>query len=199
MRQIPINSSYQTEVVNLRCSSSSPWHLTLFASCWAFFLSLHALEASLFFSFLLLHLVLNGISDTGVKSFMTLPRWSNSRPMAANFFGLAVRSLPSPLLALPLKRNVFVLGSHFDSKYLQLYQIELIITRLGWLKSYIFVSLPVLDSFHLNISTKDRVHNLIELMRVLDLRFEGDFLSFGAFSLNVVLPEEPFLLGTENE
>ncbi len=57
--------------------------------------------------YLLLHRAPNGISLTGVKSLITLLSISNSFPMAANFFGFAVRSLPSPRRAFPLQEIVF--------------------------------------------------------------------------------------------
>ena len=49
------------------------------------------------------YLVGKGTSLTGVMELISLPSLSSSRPILANFAGLAVRSLPSPLLALPLK------------------------------------------------------------------------------------------------
>ena len=90
-------------VYNLLCSSWRPLHFNLLASCWAFFLSLQALEANLFFSLRLLQRAPKGISLTGVKSLIILLNCSNSLPIAANFLGLAVRSLPSPRRAFPLK------------------------------------------------------------------------------------------------
>ena len=54
----------ECENCNSRCSSASPMHLSLLASCCAFFLRRHARDASLFFSLRLLHRELNGISLT---------------------------------------------------------------------------------------------------------------------------------------
>ena len=91
----------------LRCSFKRPSHFNLFASCWAFFLRRHALDANLFFSLRLLHLAPNGISLTGVISLITRLSCSNSFPIAANLRGLAVRSFPSPRLAFPLVIDKF--------------------------------------------------------------------------------------------
>ncbi|CAH0683081.1 unnamed protein product [Spodoptera exigua] len=84
------------------CSCSKPCNFNLFASCWAFFFNLQAREASLFFSFLVLGLILNGSSLTGIISFIILPKPSNSFPIKYNFLGFGVKSFPSPFLALPL-------------------------------------------------------------------------------------------------
>lgn len=86
----------------LLCSFSKPNNLILLASCWAFFLRRQALEASLFFSFRDLGRTVTGNSLTGVMSLMILPSLSSSFPILCSFFGLGVRSLPSPLRALPL-------------------------------------------------------------------------------------------------
>lgn len=85
-------------LVHLLCSSSSPLNLILFASCWAFFFNRHALDASLFFSFLEVDLTLNGNSLTGVMSLMYLLNLSSSRPILCSFFGLGVKSFPSPII-----------------------------------------------------------------------------------------------------
>jgi hypothetical protein len=49
------------------------------------------------------HILENFTSIFCTKSFISLPSDSSSFPIAANFFGLAVKSFPSPRLALPLK------------------------------------------------------------------------------------------------
>ena len=49
------------------------------------------------------YLVGKGTSLTGVIEFISLPSFSSSRPILANLPGFAVRSLPSPRRALPLK------------------------------------------------------------------------------------------------
>ena len=60
----PMQHCSECENCNSRCSSASPMHLSLLASCCAFFLRRHARDASLFFSLRLLHRELNGISLT---------------------------------------------------------------------------------------------------------------------------------------
>ena len=136
---VSVHNSADLQFYSL-CSSSRPQSLILLASCWAFFFSLQARLASLFFSFLDLvllwkenkfpaniinvsrlfniecqilnicykliiryYLVGKGTSLTGVMELISLPSFSSSFPILANLAGLAVRSLPSPLLALPLK------------------------------------------------------------------------------------------------
>jgi len=90
------------------CSSSRPWSFSLLASCCAFFFSLQARLANLFFSFLDFVLVGKGTSLTGVKALISLFNLSSSFPMAASFFGFAVRSFPSPLRAFPLQTFEYV-------------------------------------------------------------------------------------------
>uniref|UniRef100_A0A147BEW5 Putative secreted protein n=1 Tax=Ixodes ricinus TaxID=34613 RepID=A0A147BEW5_IXORI len=83
------------------CSCWRPYSLSLLASCWAFFLSRQAREASLFFSLRDLWRALKGSSLTGVRSLMTRPSLRSSSPMLYSLRGLGVRSLPSPRRALP--------------------------------------------------------------------------------------------------
>lgn len=87
---------------DLLCSTSRPYNFILFASCWAFFFSRHALEANLFFSLRDFGLTLKGSSLTGVISLIMRPNLSNSFPIICNFFGFGVKSLPSPFRAFPL-------------------------------------------------------------------------------------------------
>ena len=46
---------------------------------------------------------------------------------------------------------------------------------------------------NLYIITEHRVDNLVELMGIVDLCIESQFLSLGSLGLNIVLPEESLL------
>lgn len=98
---------------DLLCSVSSPNNFILLASCCAFFLRRHARDANLFFSLRNLGRSLNGDSLTDVIWLIVRPNLSNSLPMHCNLRGFGVKSLPSPLRALPLCCNFVMWTDYF--------------------------------------------------------------------------------------
>ena len=52
------------------------------------------------------------------------------------------------------------------------------------------------NALHLDVSTKYRIHNLIQNVRVVNFRLKVDLLSLRTFGLNVVLPKMALFLGS---
>ena len=132
------------------------------------------LDASLFFSFLDFGRTAMGSSLTGVMSLISRLSLSSSRPMLWSLRGFGVKSLPSPRLAFPLLKTT-ILG---------------ITTIILFSKDFE----PVFDSIDRAVRTKNGVLNLVQNMWIDRLWSQADFVSFWAFGLNVVLPEESFFL-----
>ena len=52
------------------------------------------------------------------------------------------------------------------------------------------------NALHFDVTTKYRIHDIVQFMGIFNLRFKVDLLSFGTFGLNIVLPKVPFLFAS---